>query len=220
MKLNQELQTLKPNQIGDDYVVGDIHGHVTPLLEQLSELGFDQKTDRLICVGDLIDRGPESVQALKLLDEPWFYSVIGNHEHLMLASLKYHDSQLRLTWLSNGGSWIMESTSADWPRWLEKIESLPLGIEVTSRSGVRYGIVHADYPRLDWSEFPDLKEEEALRAIWAREPFQRRYKNKVKNIDWVIHGHNVTDSELTLGNRIYIEPGAYLGNDFIIKKLE
>ena len=220
MKLNQKLLTLETNLAGDDYVVGDIHGHVTPLIEQLDKLGFNKYTDRLICVGDLIDRGPESMQALGLLDEPWFYSVIGNHEHLMVASLKYHDSQMRLTWLGNGGDWIMQSSSTDWPGWFDKIEALPLGIEVTTSAGTRYGIVHADYPKLDWAEFPELTEEEARRAIWAREPFQRRAKHKIKNVDWVIHGHNVTDAELILGNRIYIEPGAYLGNDFIIKKLQ
>lgn len=50
----------------------------------LYEVGFNQTTDRLFSVGDLIDRGLDSLKYVQLLAEPLFYAVKGNHEILML----------------------------------------------------------------------------------------------------------------------------------------
>ena len=79
--LRPELLRLPKNESGRDFVVGDIHGYVSRLMQQLDVVGFNPLTDRVICTGDLIDRGPESADALNLLDEDWFYSVMGNHEY-------------------------------------------------------------------------------------------------------------------------------------------
>ena len=64
-----------------------------------------------------------------------------------------------------------------------------------------------------------MSADECERAVWARDSFRKRLEHRIEGIDWVIHGHNISDGELTLGNRIYIEPGAFLGNDLIIKEL-
>ena len=221
MPLTTQFLTLETNTAGRDFAVGDLHGHVSQLHEQLADIGFDPSKDRLICVGDLIDRGPESADALKLLDEPWFYCVIGNHEELMLQSLRYHDSRMRMLWLNNGGDWIMNTDSSLWPGWLDAIESLPLGIEVTSASGTRYGITHADFPLLDWGEFATMSGDQLSQVIWARDNFRQRSEHKVRGVDWLVHGHNVTDNgeSVQLGNRIYIEAGAYQGNRLILYPL-
>ena len=76
------LHKFKKNQAGNDYVVGDIHGMYILLIESLNEIGFNFTSDRLFTVGDLIDRGPDSVKCLELCYEPWFYSVRGNHEQM------------------------------------------------------------------------------------------------------------------------------------------
>ena len=96
MKLSASKSVLATNTLGRDFVVGDIHGHASKLMEQLDQLRFDIDKDRLICVGDLVDRGPESAQALALLNEPWFFSVLGNHELLMVSGLKYQNSQHKM----------------------------------------------------------------------------------------------------------------------------
>lgn len=219
MKLKAVRHVLPINFEGNDYVVGDIHGHVTKLQRQLDDLGFDYDKDRLICVGDLIDRGSESAEALDLLKQPWFFSVIGNHEYLMLSGMKYQHSKDRMTWLKHGGEWIMQTDASMWPEWFDLIEQLPIAIEVESTEGVRYGIVHADYPSPNWNSFERFNAEELYRCIWSRGNFQCRSPHSVKGIDIIFHGHSVSDGELQLGNRIYIEQGAFLGNNFIIKRL-
>ena len=45
---------------GDLYVIGDIHGSLAPLKRLLEHLEPDLHQDRLLFVGDYIDRGPDS----------------------------------------------------------------------------------------------------------------------------------------------------------------
>ena len=41
-------------------VVTDIHGCLEELESVLAQAGFDSEADKLICLGDLMDRGPYS----------------------------------------------------------------------------------------------------------------------------------------------------------------
>ena len=221
VNLSKTLLQLPVNERGRDFVVGDVHGFTSQLLHELRALSFDFSTDRLICTGDVIDRGPESMQALDLLQQPWFFSVLGNHEVLMLSAMKYANSNDRMVWLKNGGEWIASAPPALWPMWFELLESLPLGIEVVSRSGRRYGVVHADYPLADWRLFGQLSDDDVQRCVWSRRHFESRSAHTVAGVDVLVHGHSVTPDAalLQLGNRWYIEPGAYKGNAFIIREL-
>jgi serine/threonine protein phosphatase 1 len=219
MLLSAKKQTLSRNTQGRDFVVGDIHGHVSKLMQQLETLDFNTTNDRLICVGDLIDRGPTSDKALALLDELWFFSVLGNHELLMVNALKYQNSKYKMMWLQQGGEWIASSDPQHWPQWFEKIEQLPLAIEIEGKNNLSYGIVHADFPRLNWDQFDALSDKELEQCIWGRSHFRERSEHTVSGIDYLIHGHNVSQGELQLGNRFYIEPGVYSGSDFIIKEI-
>ena len=61
-------------------VVGDIHGCYDELMALLEVAKFS-KADRLVCVGDLITKGPKNREVLQLfMSDPRFSSVIGNHD--------------------------------------------------------------------------------------------------------------------------------------------
>ncbi|MCK5880709.1 MAG: metallophosphoesterase, partial [Sinobacterium sp.] len=72
------------------YVVGDLQGCLSPLRCLLDEVNFLPHQDELWVAGDLVNRGPESLQTLRFLknlsDE---YScvkvVLGNHDLHLLA---------------------------------------------------------------------------------------------------------------------------------------
>ena len=53
------LDQLPENTQGRDFLIGDLHGYYQALMQALEEVAFDPDTDRLISVGDLIDRGPD-----------------------------------------------------------------------------------------------------------------------------------------------------------------
>lgn len=59
--------------------------------------------DLLISVGDNIDRGPESLDVLRLLNQPRFTSVKGNHEAMALEAFETGDGNM---WLASGGDWF------------------------------------------------------------------------------------------------------------------
>ena len=61
-------------------IVGDIHGCYDELIDLLDKVSFGSE-DRLICVGDLITKGPKNREVLdRFMSDPQFTSVIGNHD--------------------------------------------------------------------------------------------------------------------------------------------
>jgi len=65
---------------GRRIVVGDIHGCYDELTDLLEKVGIGAG-DRIICVGDLITKGPKSKEVLELfMTDARFSTVIGNHD--------------------------------------------------------------------------------------------------------------------------------------------
>ncbi|MFO0705729.1 MAG: symmetrical bis(5'-nucleosyl)-tetraphosphatase [Nitrospira sp.] len=69
------------------YAVGDIQGCARSLDRLMEHVRFDPAADRLWCVGDLVNRGPESLRVLRFLKElgPSAQVVLGNHDLFLLA---------------------------------------------------------------------------------------------------------------------------------------
>lgn len=61
-------------------VVGDIHGCIDEFKELMRLVSFKPSVDRLVLLGDLIDRGPDSVGVVRMARELRAESVLGNHE--------------------------------------------------------------------------------------------------------------------------------------------
>jgi bis(5'-nucleosyl)-tetraphosphatase (symmetrical) len=65
------------------YVIGDLQGHLEKLLQLLDHLG---SFDELYFVGDLVNRGPQSLEILRFLSQmqPRPHIVLGNHDLYLL----------------------------------------------------------------------------------------------------------------------------------------
>lgn len=74
------------------YAVGDIQGCYSVLQRLLERIAFDPATDRLWAVGDLVNRGPESVQTLRFLRDLGGAAtvVLGNHDLYLLMVAAGH----------------------------------------------------------------------------------------------------------------------------------
>lgn len=222
------LLTLSKNEIGTDYIVGDIHASFIKLQKALEDINFDSSKDRLICVGDLIDRGPNPEMALEWLNYSWFFSVKGNHE--VMAEEFYHRLNNYYLYLDygdrNGNNWFMNSPRDIQKLYIDKFEQLPLVIQVED-----VGIVHAELIVHSWNNFLDnLDREEVIHdAIWGRNIIRtyaaRGYRpwalDPILDIDLVVHGHSILSKPVKLGNRLYIDTGAYLQDrNFTIMSLQ
>lgn len=79
------------------YAIGDPHGCITELQLLLTEIykdGFDLTLDTILFVGDLVDRGPDSLACMQLVrDTPGIVSVLGNHEDAYLRMWR-HEQRL------------------------------------------------------------------------------------------------------------------------------
>ena len=52
---------------GADFVVGDVHGCFRTLRRAMNAVDFNPERDRLFAVGDLVNRGPHSYEAIDWL---------------------------------------------------------------------------------------------------------------------------------------------------------
>ncbi len=76
-----------------DYAIGDIQGCYERLRDVLAKVDFSPSRDRLWVAGDLINRGPASLQSLRYVESLGSSAVVvlGNHDlHLMAVALGGH----------------------------------------------------------------------------------------------------------------------------------
>ena len=127
-------------------MVGDLHGHRALLEAELDRLGFDPGCDRLFSVGDLIDRGPDSLATLSLIEQPWFHPVLGNHELAMLSFLGLcANKSPRKSYASGGSEWLNDALDRHRKKLLrlaEHVAQLPLSIHVDTE--VPFNVMHSD----------------------------------------------------------------------------
>lgn len=157
------VRRLPPNVRGRDFYVGDIHGYTTLLRSLLEHVVFDPEIDRLISVGDLVDRGPDSLGATKLIDQPWFFAVLGNHELMSLGVFGVEPFELWEQTLrySEHIDWHWRLTSSDRILVADRLASLPLALEVEQPDGRVFGVIHGEIDRNPgWSALHHIRHEE------------------------------------------------------------
>ncbi|CAF1652544.1 unnamed protein product, partial [Didymodactylos carnosus] len=67
-------------------IVGDVHGCIDELNELISKAlpNYDQSTDMILFVGDLVGKGPSSLEVVDRVRQLGGHSVLGNHDQYLL----------------------------------------------------------------------------------------------------------------------------------------
>jgi hypothetical protein len=102
------IQALAPGPVD---IIGDVHGEIDALLALLHRLGVDPEkrtaSRNLVFVGDLIDRGPDSVAVVQLVERLMSagiaQAILGNHELNLLAGDE-----------KEGNGWFRGDTRDQW----------------------------------------------------------------------------------------------------------
>lgn len=219
---------VEKNTKGRDFIVGDVHGHLQLLQDELNKVDFDEKADRLFSVGDLVDRGPQSLETLQLVYEPWFHMVCGNHEEMMLLVVLARQTPMH--WYSNGGGW---ADSVE-PKVLNPIcEYLDANITLAITIGDNeIGICHAE-PPYDWKEVQiDAKYDVKLnrlacdleladRMLWNRSVlYNKNVVPPIKNIGKTYHGHTPIPEAKTIANMRFIDTGAFYTKKLTVEQID
>jgi serine/threonine protein phosphatase 1 len=210
---------LPANGRGRDFLVGDVHGCFDLLLREMERVRFDAAADRIISVGDLVNRGPHSHRALRFLSYDWVACVRGNHEDLILRLHAQPDlPPATVAFLSrhHGMGWWFNAPERLRDEIAEAFARLPIAIEVETGEGP-LGVVHADVPMgLAWGDFLSRLEGGDARvvraALWNRDRVRGAECGGVDGIDRVAIGHcDLPDGVTRFGNVFCLDTGAVYG---------
>ena len=204
------------------YAIGDIHGELqklTGLMKKLDSAGLSAR-DRLIFVGDYVDRGRQSREVIDYLIElkqkrPDTVFLRGNHDQAMLDAREVSDPERStdLTredvrwWFSGGGRETIASYGNKRPWQVGVPEAHWEFLSTTQMEYVegRYHFVHAGLlpPGSKWTEPGDPR-------LWIREEFIGSMADFGKV---VVFGHTPQDLffPIVMKNKIGIDTGATYG---------
>jgi serine/threonine protein phosphatase 1 len=140
--------------------IGDIHG-CAAALEAILRAICPALDDRIITLGDYVDRGPDSRavidRLIRLRDECSLVSILGNHDALFLGACKGENAT---AFLMMGGGLTMASYGAETPPDFNKV---PVSHREFLEACAAYHdteshiFVHASYvPHLPMAEQPEL----------------------------------------------------------------
>lgn len=180
-------------------VIGDIHGCLTTLQALIAKAG---PVDEILSVGDLIDRGPDSLGVIQYCINNNIKVCLGNHELMMLDAMSdwlgldhpYKRIGLMTSdWFNNGGREVFEQLTAfdsvqfavDYFKSLpiliktdHIVNDLPVIVSHTCLNNYSYDVLNASHE--------DLRKH-ATSLVWSRSQAvdQAKFFN--------IYGHTPTD---------------------------
>lgn len=191
------------------FVIGDIHGSYKELRAILQDISPNLKEDKIIFLGDYIDRGPDSYKVIKLLmdlqnrfGKENVVLLRGNHEQMAIENIN------RGSYNSYNGFGTtfrdFARNGEDFKDYLEFFQSLPLYYEdekfIYVHGGIKPGI--------------HMEDQLADDLLWIRDEF---YNSPMSFDKTVIFGHTPTEyltgdwTPFIKKDRIGIDTGCVFG---------
>ena len=161
------------------WIVGDIHGYFEEFQQLLVNLDLSDD-DAVLCLGDLIDRGPDSQGVLSMVrDSKRIFSIKGNHEHIMSQALSGRGHRNDF-WINKiGGRATLESMGETEreqretaTEWLEFIDKLPTEV-ILDRFRFAHSGYSLEFPLDEQTDEQRLRSREVFRASTPPDPIRQ-----------------------------------------------
>lgn len=211
------------------YVMSDIHGVYEKFKEMLKTIHFSDN-DTLYILGDVIDRGKESIPLLlDIMERENIILMLGNHELMMYEV--YDKGKSKDTWYWNGGqntdTQFLSLSSWEQDNILDYIWRLPVIIPNLTLNGRTHYLAHSTFldnrECLQTKSMVTLSAPEVKHVVWEREyPY---YNIKCANIypevknSILITGHTITEhyyineTQYTKGHIFHGHKNHFIGID-------
>ncbi len=166
------------------FAIGDIHGCSKTFRKLLIGKIKIHKTDEVYCIGDYIDRGPDSKGVIDLIlhlrqKGYTIHTLRGNHEQMMMDSFK--SKPYYYNWITNGGGATLKSFS------ISSLKELAPGyIDFLNQTAYFYETPHYIFVHAGLNfNYPDpFQDKEAMLWIRGEEVDRKKLNGKI-----IIHGH-------------------------------
>ena len=175
---------------GNLYLMSDVHGYFIPFLQILEKIRFED-ADRMVILGDLVAKGPDSLGLLRfVMEHKNILALRGNHEQRLLQyfgtdrAAGIPDSTMR-SWVAGDGAGIIRQmnmlSETGRRKVLEFIETMPLwaAMEICGR---KYVLIHGA---------PDDEMKKELLAV-QKDPGGKR---KTADYDVLLNRYESPDSD-------------------------
>lgn len=200
------------------FALPDVHGQLDLLNELLEKAKFDENKDKLITLGDMINRGPKSFETLKKLTETKNAThFFGNHELSLIRAFEKH-------WGYYNSPGIDTGKDEDWQN-LVHIEDLRTTLykytqiaaytgTIQLSNGSTFGISHGDAVYEQWvpEELDNLGKSKLKTLVTTRARYKKlnnnQFQGAIKGVDWTLHGHTINDKITVFENSIFLDVGA------------
>ncbi len=166
------------------FAIGDIHGCYKAFRELVDQKIKIKKSDKIILLGDYIDRGTQSKEVVDYIIELQnngfdIVPLLGNHEAMLVDA--FDKDERLLIWIQNGGSETLRSFGISYlkdlaPRYLEFFNKLPYYFEFEE-----YLFVHAGFNDEVNNPFEDK-----YHMIWK---CREKYNHPSLIDKTIVHGH-------------------------------
>ena len=190
--------------------IGDIHGCHLEFAELLAQLEL-ARDDRLVLLGDLINRGPDSSKVIDLAREHKATALLGNHELRLLKHRRTGDKKI----LKDGDlDTIEKMRPADW----EFIAAMPLTVEEPELNTV---FVHGGFlPNEPWQKQPaeivtriQVIDRDGRPAKRADKPEAPSWADLWTGPPFVVYGHTPRREIYKLKWSLGIDTGCVMGGN-------
>lgn len=210
------LWTDKRGELGPFDIIGDIHGCFDELTELLERLDGEEER-KLVFLGDLVDRGPNSPAVLKkvmsLVEEGRALCVPGNHDMKLLKKLSGRNVQL-----THGLAETLQQLEGEPPEFVERVRVfldslvshyvLDQGRLVVAHAGLKEELQGRSSGRVrDFALFGETTGETDEFGLPVRHNWAAEYRGKAR----VVYGHTPTPEPEWLNRTIDIDTGCAFG---------